>query len=108
MSLLINLSFSPLPVVEIKDQSYLSLSTDAYSKKIFGHCVANNVNTESRLKALRKVFKNHQRGIESLIHHSDRGLQYCSNEYKRILKKHHVKCSMTQNSDPYENAWLRK
>ncbi|MDN3691177.1 integrase core domain-containing protein [Chryseobacterium tructae] len=40
----------------------------------------------------------------SLIHHSDRGLQYCSNEYQNVLQKHQLKCSMTQNSDPYENA----
>lgn len=82
--------------------SYLSLITDAYSKKIVGHYVADNLNTESSLMALKKALKNHQPGVESLIHHSDRGLQYCSNEYQRILEKHHLKCSMTQNSDPYE------
>jgi len=48
--------------------------------------------------------KNKDVNLESLIHHSDRGLQYCSNEYQRLLKKHQINCSMTQNSDPYENA----
>ena len=82
--------------------SYLSLITDAYSKKIVGHYVADNLNTESSLMALKKALKNHKPGVESLIHHSYRGFQYSSNEYQRILEKHHLKCSMTQNSDPYE------
>ncbi|MDY0932814.1 IS3 family transposase [Chryseobacterium sp. CFBP8996] len=87
-----------------KNPSYLSLITDAYSKKIVGHNVAENLNTESSLIALKKALRNKKVNLESLIHHSDRGLQYCSNEYQRILEKHHLKCSMTQNSDPYENA----
>jgi transposase InsO family protein len=87
-----------------KQPSYLSLITDAYSKKIVGYHVADNLNTESSLVALRKALKNNNIEKEPLIHHSDRGLQYCSNEYQRILKKYQLKCSMTQNSDPYENA----
>jgi putative transposase len=87
-----------------KKPSYLSLITDAYSKKIVGHYVADILNTESSLVALRKALKNNNMEKEPLIHHSDRGLQYCSNEYQRILKKYQLKCSMTQNSDPYENA----
>ena len=84
--------------------SYLSLITDAYSKKIVGHHVADNLNTESSLIALRKALKNKKVNLESLIHHSDRGLQYCSNEYQNLLERNSIKCSMTQNSDPYENA----
>lgn len=87
-----------------KKPSYLSLITDAYSKKIVGYHVADNLNTKSSLVALRKALKNNNIEKEPLIHHSDRGLQYCSNEYQRILKKYQLKCSMTQNSDPYENA----
>lgn len=87
-----------------QNPSYLSLITDAYSKKIVGHHVADNLNTESSLIALRKALKNKKVNLESLIHHSDRGLQYCSNEYQKLLEKHHINCSMTQNSDPYENA----
>jgi putative transposase len=84
--------------------SYLSLITDAYSKKIVGHHVADNLHTESSLMALKKALKNTKVNLDTLIHHSDRGLQYCSNEYQKILKKNNIKCSMTQNSDPYENA----
>ncbi|SFB95645.1 Transposase InsO and inactivated derivatives [Kaistella jeonii] len=84
--------------------SYLSLVTDAYSKKIVGHHVADNLNTESSLMALKNALKNKKVNLESLIHHSDRGLQYCSNEYQKLLENNNIKCSMTQNSDPYENA----
>jgi transposase InsO family protein len=87
-----------------KNPGYLSLITDAYSKKIVGHYVADNLNTESSLMALKRALKNNKPGMEPLIHHSDRGLQYCSNEYQKILTKNGVQCSMTQNSDPYENA----
>ena len=83
---------------------YLSLITDAYSKKIVGHHVADNLNTKSSLIALKKALKNRKVNLESLIHHSDRGLQYCSNEYQKLLGRNHILCSMTQNSDPYENA----
>ena len=87
-----------------KNPSYLSLITDAYSKKIVGHHVAENLTTEGSLLALKKAIKNQEPVLKSIIHHSDRGLQYCSDEYQRILEKNNIKCSMTQNSDPYENA----
>jgi len=83
---------------------YLSLVTDAYSKKIVGHNVSDNLNTESSLVALRIAVKQRKNKEIPLIHHSDRGLQYCSKEYQRILAKNKIQPSMTQNSDPYENA----
>jgi transposase InsO family protein len=83
---------------------YLSLITDAYSKKIVGYNVSDNLNTESSLVALRLAVKQRKNKGIPLIHHSDRGLQYCSNEYQKILKKNEIQPSMTQNSDPYENA----
>ena len=87
-----------------KKPSYLSLITDAYSKKIVGHHVAENLTTEGSLLALKKAIKKQKPILKSLIHHSDRGLQYCSDEYQKILEKNNINCSMTQNSDPYENA----
>ena len=87
-----------------KNPSYLSLITDAYSKKIVGHHVAENLTTEGSLLALKKAINTTELKELSLIHHSDRGLQYCSDEYQKILEKNNIKCSMTQNSDPYENA----
>ncbi len=83
---------------------YLSLVTDAYSKKIMGFNVADNMNTESSLVALRNAVKQRKSKDMPLVHHSDRGLQYCANEYQKLLDKNKIKCSMTQNSDPYENA----
>jgi putative transposase len=83
---------------------YLSLITDAYSKKIMGYYVANNLNTESSLLALQMAVKNRTDKDLSLIHHSDRGLQYCSDDYQSTLNKNGIKCSMTNNGDPYENA----
>ena len=87
-----------------KNPSYLSLITDAYSKKIVGHHVAENLTTEGSLLALKKAINTTELKELSLIHHSDRGLQYCSDEYQKILEKNNISCSMTQNSDPYENA----
>lgn len=83
---------------------YLSLITDAYSKRIMGYYVADNMNAESSIMALKMALKQRKYKSLSLIHHSDRGIQYCANEYQKELNKNKVLCSMTQNSDPYENA----
>jgi transposase InsO family protein len=83
---------------------YLSLITDAYSKKIVGYNVADNLNTQSSLVALKFAIKQRKNKEMPLIHHSDRGLQYCDNEYQKLLSKNDIQPSMTQNSDPYENA----
>ena len=87
-----------------KKPCYLSLITDAYSKKIVGYNVADNLNTQSSLTALKLAIKQRKNKEMPLIHHSDRGLQYCANEYQKLLNKNQIKPSMTQNSDPYENA----
>jgi transposase InsO family protein len=83
---------------------YLSLITDAYSKRIMGFNVADNMNTHSSLTALKNAIKKRRDRGKTLIHHSDRGIQYCSDQYQKLLHKNNIKCSMTQNSDPYENA----
>jgi len=82
---------------------YLSLITDAYSKKIVGFEVSNTMCTSHMVKAL-KLAQRQRNTKEALIHHSDRGVQYCSDEYQEYLKKYKITCSMTENSDPYENA----
>lgn len=82
---------------------YLHLITDAYSKKIVGYELSDNLQTNSTLKALKQAI-NSRLYRHSLIHHSDRGLQYCSKEYTEMLKKSDILISMTENSDPYENA----
>lgn len=83
---------------------YLSLITDAYSKQIMGYYVADNLNTCSSVMALKMAVKLRKNKLSQLIHHSDRGLQYCADEYQNTLTKNSIKCSMTNNGDPYENA----
>jgi transposase InsO family protein len=83
---------------------YLSIVTDAYSKKVMGYNVADNMNVQSSVVALKMAVNQRKNKAISLIHHSDRGLQYCANDYQSILKKNGILPSMTQNSDPYENA----
>lgn len=83
---------------------YLSLVTDAYSKKIMGYYVADNMDTESSIMALKMAIKSRKDNKAPLIHHSDRGIQYCADSYQKVLLKHGILCSMTNNGDPYENA----
>ncbi len=83
---------------------YLSLVTDAYSKKIMGYYVSDNLNAESSLMALKAAIKSRRDKALQLIHHSDRGLQYCADDYQELLLKNNIQCSMTNNGDPYENA----
>jgi len=83
---------------------YLALVTDAYSKKIVGYDVSNSLDVSSSARALKKAIKTRVYKSNEIIHHSDRGLQYCSNEYQSILMKNKIKCSMTESYDPYANA----
>ena len=81
--------------------AYLSLITDAYSRKIVGYCLYRSLSSKGCIKALRMALKaNLER--ESLIHHSDRGLQYYSSRYIKLLGRAHI--SMSEKSDPLENA----
>jgi putative transposase len=83
---------------------YLSLITDAYSHKIMGIGFRNDLLTLGCLEALQMAYNNRSYGQHSLIHHSDRGSQYCSKEYVDLLNAQHVAISMTERGDPYENA----
>ena len=83
---------------------YLNLITDAYSRKIIGWAIGKTLEAIYTIEALRMALKQVPKGIEGLIHHSDRGVQYCCGDYVKILKKNHVQISMTENGDPRENA----
>lgn len=87
-----------------KNPMYLSLVTDAYSKKIVGYDVSDTLETKASLKALKMAIKNRVYQGEALVHHSDRGLQYCSDIYQQTLNNSAIKCSMTESYDPYANA----
>lgn len=86
-----------------KEFLYLFLVTDAYSKKILGYRLASNLDSIHAVNSLQDAINNTCQPISGLIHHSDRGIQYCSKEYTDLLNKHAISISMTENSDPLEN-----
>lgn len=83
---------------------YLFLITDAYSKKILGYRLAKNLDSVHAVNSLQDAVKSTCQPVTGLIHHSDRGIQYCSKEYTDLLNKHSILISMTENSDPLDNA----
>jgi len=87
-----------------ENQQYLALVTDAYSKKIVGYDVSGSLGAEGAIRALKQGLKNRLYKTNTLIHHSDRGLQYCCDDYQKVLTRRKVKCSMTESYDPYSNA----
>jgi putative transposase len=83
---------------------YINMVTDAYSKKIMGYTVSDNMETQSVIGAYKMALQNKVNKEIQTIHHSDRGLQYCSKEYVELSLQNNCKISMTENGDPYENA----
>lgn len=83
---------------------YISFITDAYSKRIMGYCVGPSLETTYCKEALQMALKKvNKRTAKALIHHSDRGIQYCSTTYIELLDAYHVQISMTESGDPLEN-----
>lgn len=82
---------------------YLSLVTDAFSRKIVGHHLSKDMKAVEVVKALRMAADQRQ-SREPLVHHSDRGLQYCSELYQEELRRHDIEPSMTDGYDCYQNA----
>ncbi|MBK5722130.1 IS3 family transposase [Dysgonomonas sp. Marseille-P4677] len=84
---------------------YLSLITDVYSHLIVGYRLSQTLERDGAVGALTMALK-HIPGEDriGLIHHSDRGVQYCSQEYVNLLKENNIRISMTENGDPYQNA----
>lgn len=84
---------------------YVSLITDAYSHKIVGYYLSNTLESIGTMKALQMALKELPVELtEPLIHHSDRGAQYCSENYVKLLQDKRIQISMTENGDPLENA----
>jgi len=83
--------------------AYLSLITDAYSRKIVGFYLSKDLSAAGCIRALEMALNNNLI-LGRLIHHSDRGSQYCCSDYVKILNANFIKISMTQNGDPRENA----
>jgi transposase InsO family protein len=84
--------------------AYLSLITDAYSRKIVGFYLSKTLEATGSIRALKMALQNNKVEPNKLIHHSDRGVQYCCNAYIAILNNKKIKISMTENGDPLENA----
>jgi len=96
---------SDITYVKTKEGNlYLTLITDAYSKKIMGYNVSDNMKASSTRKALERALQGRKYPKRKLIHHSDRGIQYCCPEYTEVLEKNNIKISMTTKYDPYENS----
>lgn len=95
---------SDITYIPLKERfAYLFLITDAYSRKIVGFHVSDDMKVSSAVLALKKALA--QKPPETIvIHHSDRGIQYCSNEYVRLLQQSNAMISMTESGDPLENA----
>lgn len=87
-----------------KHFAYLSLITDIYSHKIIGFNLHKTLETIGCVEALKMAINTVLTPVESIIHHSDRGIQYCSNQYVAILNKMNIQISMTEQKDAYENA----
>ena len=95
---------SDITYIILKDSfAYLSLITDAYSKKIVGFYLAITLEAIGCINALQMAIAGCS-DCSQLTHHSDRGVQYCSFNYVDLLKGRHIKISMTENGDPLENA----
>lgn len=96
---------SDITYIKTKEENlFLSLVTDAFSKQIMGYHLSDNLKTEGPLKALTMALRNRRYPNRKLIHHSDRGLQYCNPIYTDLLEKNKIQVSMTTRYDPYENA----
>ena len=84
---------------------YLHLVTDAYSRKIVGWCLSETLEAEYTLQALRMAISQATADeLKGLIHHSDRGVQYCCTAYTDELKKYGISISMTEDYKPTDNA----
>jgi transposase InsO family protein len=86
---------------------YLFLLTDVYSRKIVGWALSKSLSHEAGVVALKRALKQCH-NPEGVIHHSDRGIQYCSSEYTKILLKHRMVISMPEENRCYENAMAER
>ena len=87
----------------VKGFCYLALITDMYSRKIVGYDISDSLELAGCLRALKLALRQARPAV-GLVHHSDRGIQYCSNQYVNELKKRNIRISMTEENHCYENA----
>jgi putative transposase len=87
----------------VKGFCYLALITDLFSRKIVGYDISDSLELTGCQRALQMALRQ-ARPAAGLVHHPDRGIQYCSNQYVNELKKHRIMISMTEENHCYENA----
>ena len=87
---------------------YLHLITDAYCKMIMGWCLSESLHADHTIKALRMAIRNAACDLTGLIHHSDRGCQYCCEKYVKLLQDNNIEISMTQSGDPRDNPFAER
>lgn len=96
---------SDITYIRVGEQfNFLSLVTDAYSRMIVGYHLCPTLAAEGTLKALKMAIASLKATPDGLIHHSDRGIQYCCDQYVEELQLYAIEISMTEKGDPYENA----
>lgn len=83
---------------------YISLITDAYSHKVVGYQIAETLEAIESITALKMALTSIDSAKVNLIHHSDRGIQYCSHQYVKLLQDYNIKISMTETGDPRDNS----
>lgn len=95
---------SDITYIRVEDSfCYLPLVTDLYSRKIVGYDLSDSLNFEGSIRALKMSIEG-KGNMSGSIHHSDRGIQYCSKIYTEILTSHDMQISMSEKGNPYENA----
>jgi len=82
---------------------YLAIIMDLYSRKIVGWAMSNSLSSSIAVDALQMAIHN-RRPRKGLIHHSDRGIQYACNSYRRLLQGNHLVCSMSRKGDCWDNS----
>lgn len=87
---------------------YCALITDAYSRKVVGFDLSENLLAEGSQRALGQAIRQMPEGTEDLIHHSDRGVQYCCGAYQQDLQRMKIRCSTTQDGNCYDNAMAER
>ena len=87
---------------------YLHLVTDAYSRMVMGWCLSKTLHADHTVKALRMAIRNTACDLTGLVHHSDRGCQYCCERYVKLLQDNHIEISMTQSGDPRDNPYAER
>jgi transposase InsO family protein len=95
---------SDITYIRLKEEfCFLFLVTDVYSRKIVGHSLRMNLSVDGAVEAMKIALKEVP-SAEGLIHHSDRGFQYCCNRYIKLLQNNGIQISMGEAGNPYDNA----